>query len=305
MNKQSECVRICSSCGRREPIEEGKDVWPNNWACHECGATLPEHDGFVMLAPGLAGTMTGMNPENFDELESVEDTNFWFTARNMLLTGLVKKYFASADSFLEIGCGNGVVLESMRQSRQWRRLAGAELHISGLRNARKRLGMDVELVQMDAREIPAREVFALGGAFDVIEHIAEDEKVLQSIRAVLAPGGGLILSVPQHPWLWSEIDELAMHQRRYSRGELEDKLTRNGFAIVFSSSFTALLLPLMVASRLIRGKNGGRDATKTEMSPPRIVNAVLKGVLHAEAHLTLLGVRWPFGGSRVVVAIAQ
>jgi hypothetical protein len=49
-------------------------------------------------------------------------------------------------------------------------------------------------------------------------------------------------SLPQHPSLWSRDDERAHHQRRYRRGELEAKLERNGFEVLFSTSFVALLL---------------------------------------------------------------
>ena len=101
---------------------------------------------------------------------------------------------------------------------------------------------------MDARNIPAADVFDLTGAFDVIEHIADDEAVLRGLRRATQTGGGTIIAVPQHPWMWSRADDVAHHQRRYRRGELEAKLRRNGFEILFSSSFTAMLLPLMVKS---------------------------------------------------------
>ena len=70
-------------------------------------------------------------------------------------------------------------------------------------------------------------------------------------RAV-RPAGGVLLTVPQHPWLWSNTDEVALHVRRYQSGELERKVQAAGFRILFSASYTALLLPLMAASRFRR-----------------------------------------------------
>ena len=104
-------------------------------------------------------------------------------------------------------------------------------------------------MQMDARAIPAVDAFDLTGAFDVVEHVADDEGVLRGLRRATTAGGGTIIAVPQHPSLWSRADEIGHHQRRYRLGELEAKLRRNGFDILFSSSFTALLLPLMAVSR--------------------------------------------------------
>src|SRR5256885_5971524 len=162
-----------------------------------------------------------MDPANFEVLSRVEDEHFWFVARNDLIVGLIGKYFPEARSFLEVGCGNGAVLRAIAASRQWQRLAGSELHPSGLSHARQRLRHGVEFVQMDARHIPAREAFDLTGAFDVIEHIAEDEAVLCELRGATRPGGGVIIAVPQHPWMWSRADDVAFHQRRYAKGELE------------------------------------------------------------------------------------
>jgi SAM-dependent methyltransferase len=256
-----------------------------------------------MFAPDLADTVSGMDPQNFEALSKVEAKYFWFVVRNELIVGLVNKFFPNARRFLEIGCGNGAVLCAIDQSRSWQRLVGSELHPSGLAYARKRLP-EVEFVQMDARNIPASDVFDLTGAFDVIEHIADDEGVLRGVRRATRAGGGTIIAVPQHPWLWSRADDVAYHQRRYRRGELEAKLLRNGFEVLFSSSFTALLLPLMAASRLKSRASETDDDVLREFRLSRHVNSFLTGVLRAEIRMTLAGLRWPAGGSRIVVARA-
>jgi SAM-dependent methyltransferase len=258
-----------------------------------------------MFAPDLADTVSGMDPRSFEALSKIEAEYFWFVVRNELIVGLVDKFFPEAQRFLEIGCGNGAVLRAIAKSRRWRRLVGSELHPSGLAHARKRLPSDVEFVQMDARHIPGVDVFDLVGAFDVIEHIADDEGVLRGMRAATQTGGGAIIAVPQHPWLWSRADDVAYHQRRYRRGELETKLARNGFEVLFSSSFTALLLPLMAASRLVSRDNRGRDDdVLREFRLNRHVNNMFIAILRCEVRLTLAGMKWPAGGSRIVVARA-
>jgi SAM-dependent methyltransferase len=181
-------------------------------------------------------------------------------------------------------------------------VVGSELHPSGLEYAHERLPQNVELVQMDARHIPAEGLFDLTGAFDVIEHIADDEAVLRGMRESLIEGGGVVITVPQHPWLWSRADEVACHQRRYRRGELEAKLRRNGFEVVFSSSFTTLLLPLMAASRLRHDKRAVEDAYEFKLNTT--INQIFLKTMQAEVAMTLAGVRWPAGGSRVVVGRA-
>jgi ubiquinone/menaquinone biosynthesis C-methylase UbiE len=101
----------------------------------------------------------------FDALSLLEAEHFWFIARNQLIVGLLNKFFPAARRFMEVGCGTGFVLRAIAQSRKWDRIVGSELHPSGLEHARRRLPEDLELVQMDARHIPAQGLFDLTGAF--------------------------------------------------------------------------------------------------------------------------------------------
>lgn len=295
--------RLCTTCRTGQPVEDHEVVFPIGWTCTACGTTLPSDGVTPLLAPALADTVSGMNPENFAMLMEQEETHFWFRTRNRMICGLIERYFPQARSFLEIGCGNGAVLAAVERVSVWNRLTGSELHPSGLRHAQSRLGTKAEFVQMDARDIPVHGVFDLIGAFDVIEHIVEDEVVLAQIGAALVPGGATIITVPQHPSLWSETDQAAHHQRRYRRSELETKLKRAGFEIVFSTSFVSLLLPLMMASRLmskLRPKSPAAHENEFAISPR--MNRFLGIITDAEVSLTLRGMQWPAGGSRVVLA---
>jgi hypothetical protein len=85
----------------------------------------------------------------------------------------------------------------------------------------------------------------------VLEHIDDDERVLAELRAALRLGGGAIVTVPQHPRLWSAADDYGRHRRRYIRSELLTKLQRCGLEAVYVTSFMMLLLPLMAASRML------------------------------------------------------
>jgi SAM-dependent methyltransferase len=295
--------RRCLICSAVEPVGAHEPMWPPGWRCPACGHIVAQNQGIAMFAPALADTASGFDPEFFEHLSELEAGYFWFVVRNELIVGLANKFFPGARRFLEIGCGTGAVLRELAASRSWQRLAGSELHPAGLAHARRRLPSEVEFVQMDARDIPAVGVFDLTGAFDVIEHIADDEAVLRGLRAATPTGGGTIIAVPQHPWLWSRADEIAHHQRRYRRGELEEKLQRCGFEVLFSSSFTALLLPPMAASRLIGAGNKTDDVFHEFKLNPR-VNRLFTAVLRAEVRLTLAGMRWPAGGSRIVVGRA-
>lgn len=298
--------RLCSNCGASHPIAAGEQIWPRDWTCVACGASPPVPEGIPLFCPQLADTMTGFDPSSYARLAEAEQRHFWFRARNRLLAGLLRQYFPGANSFLEIGCGTGNVLAYLFRCRNWQRIAGAELHVSGLRVARSRLPPEVELVQLDATAIPVTNIFDVIGAFDVVEHIEDDEAVLRAMHRALKPGGGVMIAVPQHPSLWSASDDVAHHQRRYRRGELEQKVSAAGFDVVFSSSYIVLLLPMLIVNRLLAGRRE-RDlaAIDREFQLAPSINSLLGAVTNAEVALTLAGMRWPFGGSRIVVARRQ
>ena len=156
--------------------------------------------------------------------------------------------FPHARSFLEVGCGNGYVLAAVARARPGIASPAATSSAAGLEHARRRVP-DAVLLRADARALPFDGEFDVAGAFDVIEHVAEDEAVLAALRRAVRPGGGVIVTVPQHRWLWSETDRYSGHQRRYGRRELAAKLERAGLRLRWASSFVTLLLPLMAASR--------------------------------------------------------
>ena len=157
-----------------------------------------------------------------------------------------------------------------------------------------------DIFQMDARHIPFREEFDVIGAFDVIEHVEEDEEVLSQIYNACKPGGGVIITVPQHPWLWSEGDVFSRHKRRYTKKELVGKIQRAGFEIVDTTSFVSLLLPLMLLSRLKNVSKKDFDPMR-EFSIPHFLNRVLEKVMDFERILIKAGLRFPAGGSLLCV----
>jgi SAM-dependent methyltransferase len=292
--------RVCPNCGVSAEIRDGEAVWPPDWVCSVCGHAVETREAIPIFAPALADTVSGMNPSLFAKLANWEEDNYWFVPRNRLITTLLARYFPAAQSLMEVGCGSGFVLSAISDMKPWRRLVGSELHPSGLAIARKRLGHRAEFIQLDARTIPARDVFDVIGAFDVLEHIEDDVAILAAMHGAIRPKGGLALTVPQHPWLWSNTDVSAQHVRRYRRGELERKVQAAGFRVLFSASYTALLLPLMAASRLNNADQS--SSLRREFELPKLANRTLKAVLQFEVALTLSGIHFPAGGSRVIIA---
>ena len=257
--------------------------------------------GFTAFAPELARAEAGYDPRHFSELAKLESDNFWFRARNRLVVWALGRYFPGARRLLEVGCGTGFVLSGIAGAFPALEITGSEVAAEGLGFAARRVPV-ARLIQMDARRIPFRGEFDVVGAFDVIEHIEDDRAVLRALNNALVPGGGLLLTVPQHPFLWSEYDVRARHVRRYRAAELRAKLVEAGFEVVKMTSFVTLLLPLMTASRLARKTPGEDYDPLAELRIAPWLNRILACVLGAEFLLVRAGMRLPAGGSLLVVA---
>ena len=244
-------------------------------------------------------TSAGYDASLFERIAAIEGRSFWFRERNRLVVSTLRRHFPDARDLLDVGCGTGGVLAALREAFPSLRLVGTDLFEEGLEIARAR-GPGVELVQLDARDLPYRAEFDVVGAFDVLEHVDRDDLVLQSMHRAVRPGGGVIILVPQHRRVWSEMDAIAQHERRYSRAELVEKVTQAGFAVETVTSFVAALLPAMALSRLPR-RLLRRPYDPVRELEPGPLNPVFERILGAERRLIDRGVSLPFGGSLLLV----
>ncbi len=234
----------------------------------------------------------------FAELAAVEATHWWFRSRNRLIIWVLRGCRTTFGRLLEIGCGTGYVLSGVAAAFPQAELHASEYFEEGLRFARERVPY-ARLRQLDATTMEDVDRYDVILACDVLEHIGADELVLRNIARALRPGGVVLITVPQHAWLWSPIDAQARHVRRYSRVDLLAKLDRAGLRPVLVTSFVTLLLPLMSVARLTR-RRGPVDAM-AEFRTPRWLNAALEGVMTLERGLIRAGLRMPAGGSLLVL----
>jgi SAM-dependent methyltransferase len=235
----------------------------------------------------------------FSELARLEASNWWFRSRNRVLIWVLKSKVKRFEKYLEVGCGTGYVLEGVRNAFPDAKLCGAEYFEEGLDFARKRIPT-ASFMRLDITAMSESEAYDVIGAFDVLEHIPDDQLSLRNLSRALKAAGTLVISVPQHRWLWSATDEAACHVRRYTKKELVTKLDHANFDVVYSGSFVSLLVPLMFVSRRF-SKSIEKDPL-AELKAPYVLNMLLDTVMWVESLIMKLGVRFPFGGSLLVVA---
>lgn len=287
-------MKICPACQ--------KHFIAQNWDCPRCGHKPSVIGDVIVLAPEIATDNDGFNPVLFQQYAALEENHFWFIGRGEIIRDAVRKQFPFAPNMLEIGCGNGAVLAELGRNFPGMKLCGADAYLQGLAYAAKRTPA-ARLYQMDATRMPFREEFYLVGAFDVLEHIEDDTGALLQMFNTCKPGGGIVLTVPQHPLLWSRTDEYAHHKRRYTRKELVSKVEQAGFRVQRVTSFVSLLLPMMMLSRIMqRNHVRQQDSIDTGFRIAKPLNKLLGWVLGLERIAIKFGISFPVGGSLMLVA---
>ena len=285
-------MKICLSCGHR--------FASRGWRCSDCGATPQQIGGYYAFAPALARHSDGFSADFFPSLFQLESGHFWFATRNRIILWGLQKYLPQTRTFFEVGCGTGFVISSLARALPSLQLSASEILVTGLNFAAGRAPR-AEMFQMDARSIPFDSEFDAIGAFDVIEHIEEDDVVLREIWRALKPGGGVLLTVPQHPFLWSPLDDVSFHKRRYTSLELGARLRQAGFEVLHMTSFVSLLLPLMLLSRMqykIQNHKSSFDELRISPAMSRLFSVVSR----LEEWLIKRDISLPAGGSLFAIA---
>ncbi len=145
---------------------------------------------------------------------------------------------------LDVGCGNGLYLELARQA-GWQ-VKGVDFDTQAVASAQTR-GLDVRVGGLE-------QVQDLAGSFDrltcshVIEHVHEPRKWLQSMHAMLRPGGSLWLQTPNVDALghkrfgadWLGLDP-PRHLTLMNPRTLRNLLEESGFSV------RMLALPALMA----------------------------------------------------------
>ena len=143
-------MKVCSTCGAKFNSP--------GWQCPLCHNTPEYIEGYPALSPEVAPAGNGFKLEYFEQLASLESTNFWFRSRNRLIIHALRRFFPKAQTFFEIGCGTGFVLSAIERNIPYLLLYGSDIHTAGLACAERRL-KGAELFQMDARRIPFENEF--------------------------------------------------------------------------------------------------------------------------------------------------
>lgn len=245
--------------------------------------------------PQIRRFLLRVNIEEYHKMHAMERTYWWFQGRRRILHTMLDTIERERESqpsngggrpvILDIGCGTGMLLEDLSR---YGFAAGLDFSPVALSYCR---GHDLaHLGRADVRHLPVRsDSVDLITAVDLVEHIQDDVGLMGEFFRVLRPGGYALLSVPAHKKLWSPHDIALHHFRRYEKPEFRSLVEKAGLV---PRRFTYSMATAYLPARLFRSMkrrmveiDPGAPATTDEFRIPRPLNALLRGMVYAEAAL--------------------
>ncbi len=97
----------------------------------------------------------------------------------------------------------------------------------------------LDLSQVDqAKELPRK--YDLVVLINTLEHVKNQEQMIQNIKKILKSRGKIFIFVPAHQRLYSRWDKSVSHYRRYNHHSLSQLLKKNDFKIIKSKYFNII-----------------------------------------------------------------
>jgi SAM-dependent methyltransferase len=195
---------------------------------------------------------------------------------------------------LEIGAGAGNLSRFLLDRES---VVLTDYEVEYLHLLRRRFGT-YENVQIRPLDLDTFTAAALEGdaidtivCLNVLEHIENDARVLGELYRAIEPGGVVIVLVPAHPELYSDLDRNLGHHRRYTREALVDRFKEAGFVIEKSRYFNWIgAVGWYVFGRVLKR--------------PHITKAATRGYRVASA-LRAIEEQYPFGFGLSTIVIGR
>jgi SAM-dependent methyltransferase len=221
--------------------------------------------------------------------------HWWWRSREKAVVQTIRRLTDLPDQsrILDVGCGDALSLPMLsslsKQAEAW----GIEIDKNTLIPGNPLHSRIYDRPLGDPLYEKMR--FDLITALDVVEHIEDDQSVVDHMMQMLVPGGTLLITVPALPALWTQHDEMNKHFRRYTRQSLTELLAPHGELLDCRYLYTSLALPKLALAALQRIRPSKPSTPQVPFAP---LNRLLTGYCKAEWQLARR-LRMPFGSSLI------
>ncbi len=202
-------------------------------------------------------------------------------------------------TILDIGCGAGDLLAELAGHLPGAILAGIDNSRTGLDQARRKLPQ-AQFAEWDlnsAAKAPESLAQWAGQAVcsEVLEHLDDPAQVLANAKALIKPGGRLVITVPGGPM--SAFDHYIGHRRHYTKALLKEALLAAGFETAKVAAAGWPMFNLYRLTVLLRRERLIEDAD----GPPGPLAKAAMGLFRPLMGLTLADAPWGWQ----IVAVAR
>ena len=175
-----------------------------------------------------------VNPDTLEFAYSGQELDALAEARNYY--GWISDAFAPylGTRVLEVGAGIGTFTEHLLARAPAARITAVEPAANNFPHLARRFERDARVTPRQGyldTSTPASSVDSVV-AVNVMEHVQDDAGFLAAATRALVPGGHVLLFVPALPALFGSMDRAFEHYRRYTRGELRERLRGAGLNVV-------------------------------------------------------------------------
>ena len=241
-----------------------------------------------------------MEEREFELLGDVQDKHWLWLGRKKAMETLIKNHIAPCKGLkiADIGSGCGGNFEVLSQ---YGEVVGFEPSAKAIQIAQSKFPH----IKMYRWKFPEKvnETFDLILASEVLEHIPNDYEAVEWLFDHLKPNGHVLITVPAHQYLWTQMDDVVHHQRRYSRAQLQKLFTK--FRVVRLSYYNFLLYPLkillVIYDRILKIARPNNQKQSFNQLPPPPINWVLSKISVFES-LMLSRFSLPCGPSLILLA---
>jgi len=241
-----------------------------------------------------------MDRDSISTHAAYEETYWWFVGRRKVISTIGHRYLTRPNlRILDWGCGAGGNFKTLAQ---FGTVSGVDSSPAAVEFCKKRGFANVKcLARLD--QLQGGLKFDMITCFDVLEHLEDDGEFLRQLHEFIDSNAFVFVTIPAHEFLWSQLDEVLGHVRRYSRKRIIELFEQNGFQVIRVSYFFALLSPLFVVARIFQKKTNSRTVTLEDMivNVPSSLNLVFIWLMTVESFL-LRWINLPLGTSLLLLA---
>jgi len=239
-----------------------------------------------------------MDPQVYKLHRENEKEHWWYKGRREIISVFIKKFISKKKKLkiLDFGAGSGtntITLSNFGDVYVYEKDKNTQDYL------KKKFAGNTNIFLLD--EVKEDSLYDLIVASDVIEHIENDDEILNFLSKILNPTGYILITVPAYNFLYNERDKFLGHFRRYNKKTLNFKVDKY-FNTIKSSYYNFFLfflsLSLFVFLKWFKIKS---LITSPENTPNFLINNFFYRILASEKFF-LRYLNFPFGSSVIHLA---